>query len=735
MNSGNEVKIWGGIECTINRVGNQYFDQSEYSGHYSRGTMDIDLVGSLGIKMLRYPVLWEKHAPVQDCIIDWSFVEKNLDRMRELDITPIAGLVHHGSGPDYVRFFNGSFEEGLADYAKKVATQFPWLEYYTPVNEPLTTARFCGLYGHWYPHEKTDYGFYKILLSECKATVMAMKAIREVNPEAKLIQTEDLGKCYSTPLLAYQAEMENHRRWLSYDLLCGKVNRDHYMWSWLMKAGIDENEVLYFIENNCVPHIAGFNYYITSERYLDEDMSKYPDQYHGGNYQHRYADIETVLVPMKEENGPALLLKEAWQHLGLPLAITECHLHSTREDQMRWFHTMWQTVNEVKDEGVDIRAITAWALFGLYGWNCLVTKPCGDYEPGVFNLSSGCPRPTALARVLQELTEHKVYYHPVLENEGWWQRSTRKQYGFTKQYQNAKVVRLNKKSACKPLLVLGKTGTLGADFGRICDERNIHHLLLSRKDLDITDAASIEQVIDELKPWGVVNAAGYVKVDEAEVNEKICCGVNAEGPATVARVCYNNDVRFLSFSSDLVFDGSKGDAYVESDRTRPLNAYGRSKAIAEEAILNNNPHALVIRTSSFFGPWDQYNFVATTLRSLKEGKRIVVPDDVFISPTYTPDLVNACLNFLLDGEEGIIHVANKGEISWADLAKQVALMTDHDEDLVHGVPLDKLRLRAKRPYYSVLQSEKGVVLPSLQDALERCLEAAGVEYQSAKIAV
>ena len=92
---------------------------------------------------------------------------------------------------------------------------------YTPVNEPLSTARFSGLYGHWYPHGRDSLTWARILLTECRAVVLAMRAIREVNPTAQLVQTEDLGKAYSTPALAYQAEFENERRWLSFDLLCG----------------------------------------------------------------------------------------------------------------------------------------------------------------------------------------------------------------------------------------------------------------------------------------------------------------------------------------------------------------------------------------------------------------------------------------------------------------------------------------------------------------------------------
>ena len=733
MNKKSEIEIWGGMECTINRVGDQYFDQSEYSGHYKRGTEDIDLVGSLGVNMLRYPVLWERHLPNAGQEIDWSFAEKNLLRMKELGITPIAGLVHHGSGPKYVNFFDGSFENGLAEYAQKVARQFPWLEYYTPVNEPLTTARFCGLYGHWYPHMKGYHPFFKVLLSECKATVLAMKAIREINPDAKLIQTEDLGKCHSTPQLQYEADFENERRWLSYELLCGTLTPDKVMYQFMVKKGILEEDLDWFLENNCRPHVAGFNYYLTSERYLDDDMSKYPEEFHGGNHLHAYADIHTVHVPLKEKAcGPATLLKEAWERLRLPLAITECHLHSTREDQIRWFHQMWETVNKVRDEGVDFRAITAWAIFGLTGWNRLCTQPGGVYEPGVFNVSSGTPRPTALARFLQELTRDKAYYHPIIENRGWWQRDNRVLYGASK------VINMKKEKApktCRPLIILGKTGTLGAAFKRVCEDRNIHHVLLSRADLDITNGESIAAVIEKFNPWGIVNAAGYVDVDKAETEEATCMAANSEGPANLARECKERGIRFLSFSTDLVFDGKKGKPYLESDEVNPLNVYGRSKAMAEEAILQNNKEALVIRTSSFFGPWDAHNFITTTLAKLRDDQEVKAVSDVFITPTYVPDLVHTCLDLLLDGDSGIFHITNGETVSWYQLATKAALMAGYDASLVMKVSQPYMFWRAKRPRYSALASEKGISLPPLDSALERYMESQESLYRSGSVAI
>ena len=731
MTLDNPVEIWGGLECTINRVKDNYHDQFEFGGHYNREN-DMDLIGSLGVKMLRFPVIWEKHQAVKDGPIDWAFTEKKLTRLKELDVEPIAGLVHHGSGPLHVNFFDGSFEEGVAKYARAVAERFPWLEYYTPVNEPLTTARFCGLYGHWYPHLTDEYSFYKILLSECKATVMAMKAIREINPDAKLIQTEDLGKTYSTPTLAYQADFENERRWVSYELLCGRLTADKVMYQRMVTVGVKEEELQYFLKNNCRPHIAGFNYYITSERYLDDAMEAYPAQYHGGNGKHNYSDIEIVKVATDIAWGPQYLLRDAWDRLGLPMAITECHLHSTREEQMRWFNEMWETVNSLKDEGVDIRAITVWAIFGLHGWNRLVTQPYGDYEPGVFNLSSGQPRPTALARLIRMLTKRKVYYHPVLETEGWWKREDRQQYPADNVVQIKSIKAVPK---CQPVLIIGKSGTLGNAFSRICEERNIHHILLSRAEVDITDPQTIEEVIEDLNPWAIINAAGYVNVDEAEDEREECFRSNCEGPAVLAEQCNKHGIKLLTYSSGLVFDGTKQLPYTESDKVSPLNVYGESKARAEEAILMNDPRALIVRTCNFFSPWDYSSFVSKTIADLKERKPVYAANDVFISPTFVPDLINMSLDLMLDNEHGIYHLANHGRITWADLAFKIADMAGLDRSLIRAVPSIELNLKAKRPKNNILLSEKGVVMPALESALQRYLEATGNYYHVNAVAV
>jgi dTDP-4-dehydrorhamnose reductase len=202
-----------------------------------------------------------------------------------------------------------------------------------------------------------------------------MKAIREVNPNAKLVQTEDLGKTYSTPKLAYQAEFENERRWLSFDLLCGRINPNHFIWEYLCDCGLSEAELEAAAKNcYCPPDIIGINHYLTSERFLDENLEKYPAWTHGGNGKDRYADVEAVRVCAEGTAGAYTLLKETWERYNLPLAITEVHLHCTREEQLRWFNEVWNAAKRLQDDGIDICAVTVWALLGSYDWNSLLTR-------------------------------------------------------------------------------------------------------------------------------------------------------------------------------------------------------------------------------------------------------------------------------------------------------------------------------------------------------------------------
>ena len=694
-------EIWGGVECTINRVENQFRDQLRLCGHYQRPG-DIQQISELGIRKLRYPILWEHHQPSENEPINWDWTSSQLADIANAGIEPIAGLLHHGSGPAYTNLLDESFPQQLASYAFEVASQFPWINYYTPVNEPLTTARFSSLYGFWYPHHRSEKSFARALVNQVKATVLAMQAIRSINPRAQLVQTEDLSKTHGTAILSYQAEYENERRWLSYDLLCGKVNREHYFWHRLVSDGITEDELQWLTDHPCTPDIMGFNYYVTSERFLDDAIEHYPEHLRGGNGIHAYVDTEAVRA--NRCAGLPVLLQEAWQRYHLPLAITECHLSCTREEQLRWFKQTWDQCREAKQAGVDIRAITAWALLGACDWDSLLVQENGNYEPGVFDTRGRQLRPTALALLLRSLSEKGEYEHPVLHHKGWWEQGK------------------SAAAAAKKILIIGRNGTLGQAMMRVCDHRKIDFVALSKKDLDISSNEQIMEAVAQYRPWAIINASGYVQVDEAEANSNECFEINATGPGLLAAVCRDHGIQFMTYSSDLVFDGDKRKPYHEHDDVNPLNVYGNSKAEGERRTLAAFPDALILRTSAFFGPWDRYNFVFQVIESLKNGNTMDVPDDVIVSPTYVPDLANASLDLLIDNEKGIWHLTNEGKMSWADFGREIALRTGNKKEMIRSLPLDAMGWKASRPLYSVLQSEKGLKLPTLDNALVRYFE-------------
>lgn len=715
------LELWAGVECTVNRVGDHYFDQLERSGHALR-IGDLNRLAELGIRTVRYPVLWERTAPRGLDCVDWSWADERLGRFRELDLRPIVGLLHHGSGPRYTNLLDPEFPQKLEAFASVVAQRFPWVTHYTPVNEPLTTARFSGLYGHWYPHARDPVTFARTLLNQCRGVVCAMRAIREINPAAQLVQTEDLGKTFSTRTLGYQAEFENERRWLTFDLLSARVAPGHPMWDYLLWLGIDDAELQWFLDQRCLPDLIGINHYVTSERFLDERLARYPERSHGGNGRHRYADVEAVRVCAEGIAGPAALIAETWERYRQPIAITEAHLSCTREEQVRWLKTIWEAAKESQRKDIDIRAVTVWSAFGAYDWNSLLTNDKGDYEPGMFDLRAPTPRPTAIARMVHTLARGEQFDHPALDGGGWWHRFDRLCYPpVARRAPAMAIVRsMNTQgNSSRAILITGATGTLGKAFARICEKRRLAYYLLSRDEMDIASRSSLKAALERYQPWAIVNAAGYVRVDDAEREPEVCHRENANGPRLLAEYCQTREIAFLTFSSDLVFDGSKGEAYVESDRTSPLNIYGQSKAQAEQLVREVFPRALVIRTSAFFGPWDDFNFASAALGAFSNGSVFKAANDVTISPTYVPDLVNASLDLLIDGECGLWHLANSCAVTWADFARLLADRGRYDSAWVEGVATESLGLRARRPSFSALASERGSLLTSLDDAIER----------------
>ncbi len=698
------LELWAGVECSMVRVGDSYRNQAQETGHADR-IEDLDLLAGLGVKTLRYPIIWESIAPDDPEVCDWRWTDARLNRLQELGIHVIAGLVHHGSGPRYTSLVDPAFPEKLAAFAVKVAARYPWIDTWTPVNEPLTTARFACLYGHWYPHQQDFGAFIRATVYQARGVALAMQAVRTINPAAQLIQTEDLGRSFATRRLAYQAAHENERRWLSLDLLTGRMVPGHRWYQGLVRCGVREADLAELQTGMGKPDLIGINHYLTSDRYLDDRVDLYPDLPVGGNGRHRYIDTEAVRIPEADGRlGFAARLRECWARYQLPMAVTEAHNSCTREEQLRWFLNVWQGAQGLRSDGADVRAVTLWSVFGAVDWCSLLTRKEGVVEPGLFDFSAPVPRPTLVAKAAAALAEKGSFAHPILETPGWWARPSR----FTREGRVRRRIAAPPWSA--PLLITGATGTLGRALKRICQLRGIHHVMTSRADLDITDAGSIRRAFAGLQPWAVINAAGFVRVAEAPAMRDRCFAENTTGPALLAAACAERGLPFVTFSSDLVFDGGVGRPYLENDPTNPLCAYGASKSEAERLVSAAWDKSLIIRTSAFFGPWDRYHFLWNTLHRLHRGETVTASPKERVSPTYVPDLVNGALDLLLDGEKGIWHLTNQGEISWLDLAREAAKQAKLDAKLILAAGESVAKSTA-------LTTGRGLLLPSLDAAL------------------
>ena len=661
------LELWVGPECTINRVGDRWRDQSELTGFAGRPG-DVERLASIGAARVRFPVLWERVAAAPGPL-DFAWADSALARLEALGLEPIVGLLHHGSGPRQTSLVDPHFPVLFADYARKVAERFPHVRHWTPINEPLTTARFACLYGLWYPHAADDASFVRAVLNQVNATVLAMRAIREINPSAQLVQTDDLGFTRSTPALAEQAAFDNERRWLAFDLLCGRVDEAHPLWNWLRDGGAQEAELARLREAPCPPDIVGINAYVTSERFLDDRLELHPPHLHGGNGRQPYADVETVRAHGSLIDGFGKRLRETHARYGLPVAITEVHMGCTREEQLRWLHQAWTAAIEARREGVDVRAVTAWAAFGTVDWSSLLTRDAGHYEPGLWDVRTEPPRLTALGRLAKVLGSgaplEALAAAPVLEGPGWWQRDLR-----LNTPPHGDVAALP--AVGSPLLIMG-SNALAHAFARLAHMRGLPY-----ERLECPEALGADAYLDLLQSrdvWAVIDAAPSASAPRA-----LAWHALASVPTLIVH---------------------------ESSTTRGAVGAGAGE----------EPHILHVHTGALFGPWNGPKDSLSAGLACVAGRvpwHVDAVKDVL--PTYLPDLVQAALDLFIDQERGHWHLTHGESASWFELARRAARMAGHDESLVR--PDDSAMGDSPAPTSSIRGPR---LLPTLEDALSRYL--------------
>lgn len=276
----------------------------------------------------------------------------------------------------------------------------------------------------------------------------------------------------------------------------------------------------------------------------------------------------------------------------------------------------------------------------------------------------------------------------------------------------------------KKILITGGSGQLGYDIYRELNKRygdDVTIFMPNHAVLDVTDEKSVKQLIDEFKPDVVFHSAAYTKVDDAEDNPEVCFSTNVSATQYIAEACSSIDAKLIYVSSDYVFDGKKGSPYTEGDMTKPINTYGKSKAIGE-LKAQINPNTFIVRTSWVFGI-NGRNFVKTMLNLAESRDKLTVVCDQFGSPTYTVDLARLLVDMSESDKYGIYHATNEGFTSWYEFAKEI-FEVNNRRVTVEAVTSKEYKSKAARPIDSRLSKQHLVdcgfePLPDYHDALKR----------------
>ena len=280
----------------------------------------------------------------------------------------------------------------------------------------------------------------------------------------------------------------------------------------------------------------------------------------------------------------------------------------------------------------------------------------------------------------------------------------------------------------KRAVLTGAGGQLGSELAGTAPS-GIELIPLTRKELDLARSEDISKKILELAPDVVINAAAYVRVDDAEDQAEAAFQANALAPFHLAKACREAGAALLHVSTDYVFDGHKHGPYTEADTPNPINVYGISKYAGELALKSVLEKYHIVRVSSLYGPRGASgkggNFVYTILKKASdpESPPLRVVDDILMSPTYAPDAALMIWKMLADDMPyGIYHAANAGRVSWHGFAKTIVEMAGMNKEVL-PVSHTEYNTKATRPLMSALESEKGTMLRPWQEGLADFLKA------------
>ena len=328
-------------------------DEYELTQHYTHWRADLGLMKELGISHARYGIPWHRINPTANTW-NWQFADDTLNHLLDLGIEPILDLVHYGL-PSWIEnaYLHPAFPQFMAEYARRAAERFHGrIHLWTPLNEPRITAWYCGKLGWWPPFKRGWRGFLQVMLGVCRGIVTTARALREVDPENVVVHV-DATDLYESPDPALAGEVDRRQEivFLALDLVSGRVRPDHKLYAWLLKNGVTELELDWFIENAEPLDIIGINLYPLFSRKI---LTKSPRL--------------RIKMPYAEGEIVERLARLYHERYRVPIFVSETASLGSVKKRAAWLRDSVASARNARASGVPLVGYTWWPLFALVTW-------------------------------------------------------------------------------------------------------------------------------------------------------------------------------------------------------------------------------------------------------------------------------------------------------------------------------------------------------------------------------
>ncbi|WP_106814851.1 family 1 glycosylhydrolase [Microbacterium timonense] len=340
-----------GIEDTFipqEKPGHRKLDEYELTQHYARWEADLELVAASGAEFLRWGVPWYLVEPAPGRF-DWTWLDRVAEKMQQLGLRCIVDLMHYGTPPWLDNsFLNAHYPERVAAYARAVAERYQdvWSDF-TPLNEPVVNAEWCGQNAAWPPYMSGEDGFVKVTMQLARGMVRTQQEIAAVHPEAVFVHV-DAGFRYEGETSPVSREFLEERRFVALDLITGRVADESVLGAWLRSHGVSPAELQWFRDNAVTPDVIGINYY---PHFTTARLEK------------------GVMTPVRSGAAGLRDLVELYSaRYGGPLAITETSLVGTPDEKLEWLRDSVAELTALRTEGHDLVGYTWFPFFTLVDW-------------------------------------------------------------------------------------------------------------------------------------------------------------------------------------------------------------------------------------------------------------------------------------------------------------------------------------------------------------------------------